>query len=70
MYPNKILDVLNTVYMKQVLLIVLAALGLDADFQLVAVDKEGKEKFWEHNLQRRARATRKMTIGGTDDGRE
>ena len=49
---------------------VLAALGLDADFQLVAVDKEGKEEFWEHNLQRRARARRKMTNGGTDDGRE
>ena len=50
--------------------VVLAALGLDADFQLVAVDKEGKEEFWEHNLQRRARATRKMNNGGIDDGRE
>ena len=42
---------------------VLAVLGLDADFQMVAVDEEGKEEFWEQNLQRRARATRKMNRG-------
>ena len=49
---------------------VLAVLGLDADFQMVAVDEEGKEEFWEQNLQRRARATRKMNRGEIDDGRE
>ena len=48
---------------------VLAVLGLDADFQLVAVDEKGKEEFWKQNLQRRARATRKLNNGGTDDGR-
>ena len=38
---------------------VLAVLGLDEDFQLVAVDEEGKEEFGRQNLQRRVRATRK-----------
>ena len=49
---------------------VLAVLRLDADFQLIAIDEEGKKEFQENNLQRRVRATRKMNNGGTDDGRE
>lgn len=35
---------------------VLAALELDKDFELIALDEEGKKKFQEQNQQRRKRA--------------
>ena len=38
---------------------VLAVLVLDKDFELIALDEEGKKKFWEQNLKRRDRATRR-----------
>ena len=38
---------------------VLAVLELDNDLELIALDEEGKKQFWEQNLQRRERATRK-----------
>ena len=38
---------------------VLSVLALDKDFDLVAKDEEEKKKFWEHNVRRRERATRK-----------
>ena len=38
---------------------VLAVLELENDLELIALDEEGKKQFWEQNLQRRERATRK-----------
>lgn len=38
---------------------VLAVLELDEDFGLIAVDEIGKKQFWDQNLQRRKRASRK-----------
>lgn len=38
---------------------VLAALELDNDLELIALDEAGKKQFSEQNLQRRKRATRK-----------
>ena len=38
---------------------VLAVLVLDKDFELIALDEEGKKQFWEQNLKRRDRATRR-----------
>lgn len=38
---------------------VLAVLELDEDFGLIAVDKVGKKQFWEQNLQRRERASKR-----------
>ena len=39
---------------------VLNVLELDKDFELIALDEEGKRRFWEQNLQRRERASRRM----------
>lgn len=49
---------------------VLAALKLDNDLETIALDEEGKQRFKEHNLKKRERATKKMDNGGTDDGRK
>jgi len=38
---------------------VLAVLGLDKDFEILAVDEEGKKLFREQNLQRRERASKR-----------
>lgn len=38
---------------------VLAVLELDKDLELIALDEEGRKQFWEQNLQRRKRATRR-----------
>ncbi len=38
---------------------VLAVLGLNEDFGLIAVDEVGKKQFWEQNLQRRERASKR-----------
>lgn len=38
---------------------VLAVLELDNDLQLVALDVEGKKKFWEQNLYQRERASKR-----------
>ena len=38
---------------------VLAVLELDEDFGLIAVDEIGKKQFWDQNLQKRKRASRK-----------
>ena len=38
---------------------VLAVLELDEDFGLIAVDEVGKKQFWEQNLQRRKRASKR-----------
>ena len=38
---------------------VLAVLKLDEDFGLIAVDEVGKKQFWEQNLQRRERASKR-----------
>ena len=38
---------------------VLAVLELDKDIQLVALDEEGKKRFWEQNLYPRERASKK-----------
>ena len=38
---------------------VLAVLELDNDLELIALEEDGKKQFWEQNLQRRERATRK-----------
>ena len=38
---------------------VLAVLVLDKDFELIALDEEGKKQFWEQNLKYRNRATRR-----------
>ena len=35
---------------------VLAALELDKDLELIALDEEGKNEYWEYNLRRRKRA--------------
>jgi transcriptional regulator with XRE-family HTH domain len=49
---------------------VLAALKLDNDLEMIALDEEGKKQFKEHNLKKRERATKKIDNGGTDNGRE
>ena len=38
---------------------VLAVLELDEDFELIALDEEGKKRFWKQNIQRRERASRR-----------
>ena len=38
---------------------VLSVLELDKDIELIALDEEGKKRFWEQNLQCRERASRK-----------
>ena len=38
---------------------VLAVLELDKDFEFVAVDEVGKKQFWDQNLQRRERASKR-----------
>lgn len=38
---------------------ILAVLGLDKDFELIALDEEGKKKFREQNIQRRERASKR-----------
>ena len=38
---------------------VLAVLELDEDFGLIAVDEVGKRQFWDQNLQKRERASKK-----------
>lgn len=38
---------------------VLAVLGLDKDFELIAQDEDEKKQFWEWNLHRRERASRR-----------
>ena len=48
---------------------VLAVLKLDNDLETIALDEEGKQRFKEHNLKKRERATEKIDNGGTDDGR-
>ena len=49
---------------------VLAVLKLDNDLETIALDEEGKQRFKEHNLKKRERATKKIDNGGTNDGRE
>ena len=49
---------------------VLAVLKLDNDLETIALDEEGKQRFKEHNLKKRERATKKIDNGGTDDERE
>ena len=49
---------------------VLAVLKLDNDLETIALDEEGKQRFKEHNLKKRERATKKIDDGGTDDGRK
>ena len=49
---------------------VLAVLKLDNDLETIALDEEGKQRFKEHNLKKRERATKKIDNGGTDDGRK
>ena len=48
----------------------LAVLKLDNDLETIALDEEGKQRFKEHNIKKRERATKKIDNGGTDDGRE
>jgi len=38
---------------------VLAVLELDKDFELIAVDEIGKKQFWNQNLQKRERASKR-----------
>lgn len=38
---------------------VLTVLGLDTDFELMAKDEEEKKRYWEKNVYKRERATRK-----------
>lgn len=38
---------------------VLSVLGLDKDFEIIALDEEGKKEFREQNIQRRQRASRR-----------
>lgn len=38
---------------------VLAVLELDEDFGLIAVDENGKKQFWDQNLQKRERASKR-----------
>jgi hypothetical protein len=40
---------------------VLSVLGLDKDFELMVKDEEEKKKFWDQNVHRRERATRKKS---------
>ena len=37
---------------------VLASLGLDKDFELIALDEEGKKQFWEQSIYQRERASK------------
>ena len=39
---------------------VLAVLKLDNDLETIALDEEGKQRFKEHSLKKRERATKKM----------
>ena len=38
---------------------VLCSLGMDKDFEMIALDEEGKKEYWEHNFQLRKRASKK-----------
>ncbi len=38
---------------------VLCSLGMDKDFEMIALDEEGKREYWEHNFQLRKRASKK-----------
>ena len=38
---------------------VLFSLGMDKDFEMIALDEEGKREYWEHNFQLRKRASKK-----------
>ncbi len=38
---------------------VLCSLGMDEDFELIALDEEGKKLHWEQNFQLRKRATKR-----------
>ncbi|MBQ4057713.1 MAG: helix-turn-helix transcriptional regulator [Lachnospiraceae bacterium] len=38
---------------------VLYSLGMDKDFEMIALDEEGKKDYWEHNFQLRKRATKR-----------
>lgn len=38
---------------------VLCSLGMDKDFELIALDEEGKKQYWEQNFQLRKRASKK-----------
>ena len=49
---------------------VLAVLKLDNDLETIALDEEGKQRFKEHNLKKRRRATKKINNGGPDNGRK
>ena len=49
---------------------VLAVLKLDNDLETIALDEEGKQRFKEHNLKKRERASKKIDNGGIDDERE
>lgn len=40
---------------------VLSVLGLDKDFELIALDEEGKKQFREQNLRRRERASKRRS---------
>ena len=48
---------------------VLAALEMDNDLEMIALDEEGKQRFKENNLKKRERASKKYN-GGADDGRK
>ena len=37
----------------------LAVLELDNDLELIALDEKGKKQFWEQNLQKRERASKR-----------
>ncbi len=37
----------------------LCSLGMDKDFEMIALDEEGKREYWEHNLRLRKRARKK-----------
>ena len=49
---------------------VLAVLKLDNDLEAIALDEEGKQRFKEHSLKKRERATKKNDNGGTDEKKE
>ena len=38
---------------------VLFSLGMDTDFEMIALDEEGKKQYWEQNFQLRKRATKR-----------
>lgn len=38
---------------------VLYSLGMDKDFEMIALDEEGKKDYWEYNFQLRKRASKK-----------